>query len=68
MSLKPVLRHPIPGASKNVQFFTVSEFDEILRGIWISRDDSNGEVHLVIRDLENFHIFTEITILPFFEN
>ena len=39
------------------------------------RDDSNGEILFVIRDLENkFHIFnrnnnfvTEITILPFFQ-
>ena len=30
------------------------------------RDDSNGEVRFVIRDLENFWVLTEITILPFF--
>ena len=29
------------------------------------RDDSNGEVRFVIRDLEKFQIFIEITILPF---
>ena len=29
-------------------------------------DDSNGEVRFVIRDLENFQILTEITILSFF--
>ena len=51
--------------SKNVQISTVSEFDEIQRGSWISRDDSNGEVHFFIRDLEKVWIFTEITILPF---
>ena len=44
----------------------VLEFDEIQRGSYISRDDSNGEVRLVIQDLENFWILTEITILPFF--
>ena len=31
-----------------------------------SHGDSNGEVRFVIRDLEKFWIFTEITILPFF--
>ena len=46
---------------------TVLEFDEIRRGSYISRDDSNGEVRFVIRDLENFRILTEITILPFFK-
>ena len=44
---------------------TVLEFDEIRRGSY-SRDDSNGEVSFVIRDLEKFRILTEITILPFF--
>ena len=53
-----VLRHPILGASKNVKFPTVSEFDEIQRGSYISRDDSNGEIRFIIRDLENkFQIF-----------
>ena len=45
---------------------TVSEFDEIRRGCYISQDDSNGKVHFIIRNLEKFRIFTEITILPFF--
>ena len=53
-------------ASKNVQIPIVLEFDEIRRGSYISGDDSNGEVHFVIRDLEKFRILTEITILPFF--
>ena len=52
-------------ASINVQIPAVSEFDEIQRGSLISRDDSNGEVHFLIRDLEKFRILTEITILPF---
>ena len=30
------------------------------------RDGSNGEIRFIIRDLEKFWIFTEITILPFF--
>ena len=55
-----------PVVSKNVKISTVSEFDEIRRGSWISQDDSNGEVHFVIRDLEKFRISIEITILPFF--
>ena len=46
-----------PIASKNVKFFTVSEFDEIQRGSKISRDDSNGEVRFVIRDLEKISYF-----------
>ena len=45
---------------------TVSEFDKIRRGAYILRDNSNGEVRFVIRDLEKFRIFTEMTILPFF--
>ena len=45
---------------------TVSEFNEIRRGSYISRDDSNSEVRFVIRDLEKFWILTKITILPFF--
>ena len=55
-------------SSKNLQIPTVSEFDENRRGSYISRDDSNGEVHFVIRDLEKFWIFIEMTILPFSEN
>ena len=50
-------KHEIPAVSK---------FDEIRRGSYITRDDSNGEVRFVIRDLEKFQILTEITILPFF--
>ena len=45
---------------------TVSEFDEIQRDSYISRDNSNGEICFVIRDLEKFQVFTEMTILPFF--
>ena len=60
-----VLRHPLLGASKNVQISTVSEFDEIGRGNYISQDDSNGEIRFIIRELEKFRIFTEMTILPF---
>ena len=45
---------------------TVSKFDEIRHGSYILRDDSNGEVRFIIRDLENFRILTKITILPFF--
>ena len=56
-------RHPVPRKS---EISTVSEFDEIQCGSYISQDDSNGEVHFVIRDLEKFRILTEITILPFF--
>ena len=70
-----VLRHPKCDASKNVQTPTVSEFYEILSASYILRDDSNGEICFVIRDLENkFWIFkinynfvTEISILPFFQ-
>ena len=46
---------------------TVSEFDEIRSGSLISREDSNGEVRFIIRDLEKFRILTEITVLPFFQ-
>ena len=45
----------------------VSEFDEIRSGSLISREDSNGEVRFIIRDLEKFRILTEITVLPFFQ-
>ena len=44
-------------ASKNVQILTIPRFDEIRRGSYISRDDSNDEVRFVIRDLEKFLIF-----------
>ena len=53
--------------SKNVQIPTVSEFDEIRRGSYISREDSNGEVYFIIRDIEKFWILTEMTILPIFQ-
>ena len=66
MSLKPVLRHLILGASKNVKFSTVSEFDEIRHGSQILRDDSSGEVCFVIRDLEKFQVLTEITVFSIF--
>ena len=62
-----ILRHPKHDASKNVQISTVWEFDEIRRVSYISRDDSNGEICFVIRDLEKFRVLTEITILPFFQ-
>ena len=52
-------------SSKNVQILTVLKFDENRGGSYISRDDSNGEVRFIIRDLEKFQIFIEITILPF---
>ena len=45
---------------------TISEFDEIRRGRYISRENFNDEVRFVIRDLENFRFSTEITVLPFF--
>ena len=72
---KIVLRLPNRDASKNVSTPTISEFNEILRASYISRDDSNGEIRFIIRDLENkFRIFnlnynflTKITILPFFQ-
>ena len=53
--------------SKNVQIPTVLEFDEIRRGSYISRDDSNDEVCFIIRDIEKFQILIEITILPIFQ-
>ena len=72
---KIVLRYPNRVASKNMLTPTVSEFDEILRASYISRDDSNGEIRFVIRDPENklwifnrnYNFVTEITILPFFQ-
>ena len=50
---KIVLRNLKRHASKNVSTPTISEFYEILRASYISRDDSNGAIRLVIRDLEN---------------
>ena len=75
VATKIVLRHSKHDASKNVPSPTVSEFYKILRASYISRDDSNGEIRFVIRDLENkFRIFNrnnnfviEITILPYFQ-
>ena len=53
-----VLRHPKRDALKNVQTLTVSEFDEIRRACYISREDSNGEIRFFTRDPENkFWIF-----------
>ena len=72
---KIVLRHLNRDASKNGPTSTVSEFDEILRASYISRDDSNGEIRFIIQDPENklwifnrnYNFVTEITILPFFQ-
>ena len=47
------LRHSNRNASKNVSTPTISENYEILRASSISRDDSNGTIRFVIRDLEN---------------
>ena len=44
---------------------TTSKSNKIRRGSKISRDNFNGEVRFIIRDLEKFRIFTKITILPF---
>ena len=53
-----VLRHPKCDALKNMSTPNVLEFNEIRRASYISRDDSNGEIHFFIRDLENkFWIF-----------
>ena len=64
MSLKPVLRHPTPSASKNVQIPTVSEFDVVARfrkTIPTVKSVSSSEIYKKIQ------IFTEITNFPFFE-
>ena len=42
---------------KNVKISTISKFDEIRFGNYISREESNGEVCFVIRDLEIFQVF-----------
>ena len=68
MSLTSHFTAPDTRCLEKCELSTVSEFDEIRRGSYISRDDSNGEVRFVIRDLENIWILTEITILPFLEN
>ena len=44
-------------------FFNKLEF---LGSYKISRDEFNGAIRFVIRDLENFRFSTEITVLPFF--
>ena len=46
-----------PENRKNIP--TVLEFDETFLSHWISRDESNGAVRFVIRDLENFLGFPE---------
>ena len=53
VATKFILRHSKRDASKNVPTPTVSEYYEILLVNYISRDDSNGEIRFVIRDLEN---------------
>ena len=66
MSLKPVLLYPTPDALKNVKFRlsqNSTKFDVVAR---FRENNSNGEIRFVIQDLENFWIFTKITILPFF--
>ena len=50
---KFILRHSKRDALKNVPTPTVSEYYEILRANQILRDDSNGEIRFLIRDLEN---------------
>ena len=50
---KMVLRYPKCDASKNVPTPTVSEYYEILRANQILRDDFNGTIRFIIRDLEN---------------
>ena len=54
---------PTPDASKDVKFRL---FWNLIRGSEISRDNLNGEVRFVIRDLEKFRILIEITVLPVF--
>ena len=65
---KIVVLHPKRDASKNVPTPTVSEFYEILRASYISRDVSNGEICFFIQDLENkFRIFDrnyDFTLFP----
>ena len=46
---------------------TVSEFDEIGWGNYISLYKFNGEVCFIIRELENFRFPIEITVLPLFK-
>ena len=44
---------------KSKKFPFVSKFDETFLGYYISRDEFNGAVRFVIRDLENFLNFPE---------
>ena len=75
VTTKIFLRHPNRDASKNVSTPIVSKFHDILRASYNSRDDSNGAIRFVIRDLENklrifnrnYNFVIEITILPFFQ-
>ena len=53
-----------PRCLKKREISTILEFDEIRRGSSISRDDSNGEVRFVIRDLEKFRVI--LPKLPFY--
>ena len=72
---KIVLRHPKRDASKNMPTPTVSENYEILRANSISRDNSNGTIRFIIRDLENklrifnrnYNFVIKITIFPLFQ-
>ena len=66
MSLINRFTAPDTRCLEKLEISTISEFDEIRRGSYISRDDSNGEVRFVIRDLEKFWVLTKITVLPFF--
>ena len=67
MSLKPVLRHSTPGASKNVKFRmsrnstkfdVVAKFREVIPTV---------KSVFIIRDLEKFRVFTEMTIFAIFQ-
>ena len=46
-----------PENHKNIS--TISKFDETFMGHWISREESNGSICFVIRDLETFLGFLE---------
>ena len=71
-SKNPVFEiHLTPVALKFEKNLTVSEFNEIRLGDKISRDDFNGKVHFVIRDLKKLQVLAcpiqikLITIFPF---
>ena len=66
MSLKNSFTAPDARCLEKREIPTISEFDEIQRVSYISQDDSNGEVHFLIRDLEKFRVLTKIIVLPFF--